>query len=162
MVWVVGLGFGGIIGSFLNVCIYRLPRDQSVVKPRSRCTHCRLQIAWYDNIPLASFAALGGRCRHCRKPISWRYPAVEAVTALVITAVLLRFGLGAVGWIYAVFVAGLIASRVIDLGVQIIPDEISLRGGGGGGGGGGLDLRGLRGGADRLQRHRSGVPDHPG
>ncbi|MBI4340908.1 MAG: prepilin peptidase [Candidatus Omnitrophica bacterium] len=126
--WLIGLLFGSCLGSFLNVCIYRLPREQSVVKPRSRCPHCRKAIAWYDNVPLLSFFALGGRCRHCRKVIDWRYPLVELLASVASGAVLQRFGLGPAGWIYVAFVAGLIAASIIDLEFQIIPDEISLGG----------------------------------
>src|ERR1039458_6198142 len=75
--------FGLLIGSFLNVCVYRLPRDLSVVRPRSFWPSCEKRIAWYDNVPLLSFALLRGRCRACEAPISWRYPLVELATGLL-------------------------------------------------------------------------------
>lgn len=120
--------FGSCIGSFLNVCIYRMPREQSLVKPRSRCPHCRRQIRWFDNIPILSFLALRGTCRHCQKPISWRYPIVELLTALTAIAVFLSFGLSFVSVIYFAFLCALIVSSFIDLEFQIIPDEISVGG----------------------------------
>ena len=119
---------GAFIGSFLNVCIWRMPREESIVFPASRCPACKAPIAWHDNIPVVSFLALGGRCRACRKPISLRYPLVEAFTAAMFGAVVWRFGVSAVSVIYLVFVSGLIVSSVIDLDFQIIPDEISLGG----------------------------------
>jgi leader peptidase (prepilin peptidase)/N-methyltransferase len=125
---VFGFAFGCCIGSFLNVCIYRMPREQSVVRPRSRCPHCERPIAAMDNIPLVSYVLLGARCRHCRKPISWRYPLIEALTGLATLAVVQRFGAGPAGLVYVAFVAALIAASVIDLEFQIIPDEISLGG----------------------------------
>jgi len=125
---VIVFAFGACIGSFLNVCIYRLPREQSIVKPRSRCPHCAHPIAWYDNIPLASYLCLGAACRHCKKLISWRYPLIELLTGLAVVGVLIRFGIGAVGLVYAAFLCALIAASFIDFEFQIIPDEISLGG----------------------------------
>src|SRR5436190_4596012 len=86
---------GLLIGSFLNVCIYRLPRfaHRSVVTPRSRCFRCRAPIAWYDNIPLLSYALLGGRCRHCRRRIPVRYPIVELTTAVAFAVCISELGL---------------------------------------------------------------------
>jgi leader peptidase (prepilin peptidase)/N-methyltransferase len=80
---ILALLFGLLIGSFLNVCIYRWPRDLSVVKPRSHCIACEKTIAWYDNIPVVSFVVLRGRCRYCRARISYRYPVVELATGLL-------------------------------------------------------------------------------
>ena len=127
-VWLLVGVFGSIIGSFLNVCIYRMPREESIVWPGSRCPHCRKPIAWHDNIPVVSFLLLGARCRQCHQSIRWRYPIVEALTAGSIVAVLCRFGLNAVGIIYAVFVCALVVASFIDLEFQIIPDEISVGG----------------------------------
>ena len=126
--WLYWFAVGSFTGSFLNVCIYRMPREQSVVRPRSRCTSCQHPIAWYDNIPLVSILLLRGACRHCRRPILWRYPLVEALTGLSTVAVFQRFGVGAVSLIYLALVCGLIVSSFIDLEFQIIPDEISLGG----------------------------------
>ena len=119
---------GSVIGSFLNVCIYRMPREQSIIHPRSRCPHCAHPIAWYDNVPLLSFALLRGRCRQCRAPIAGRYPLVEALAGLSTVAALSRFGTGGVGLVYTALLYALIAVSFIDLDFQIIPDEISLGG----------------------------------
>src|SRR3954471_5354277 len=85
--------FGLAVGSFLNVCIYRIPRDLSVVRPRSFCPSCEASLTWYDNIPVFSFLFLQGRCRHCREPIGAYYPLVEVVTALTFVAVIRTYGL---------------------------------------------------------------------
>ena len=105
-----------------------MPREESVVTPRSRCPHCQHLIAWHDNIPLVSFALLGGACRHCRATIRWRYPVVELLTGGMTVAVLERFSAGFIGLIYLAFVCALIVSSFIDLEFRIIPDEISLGG----------------------------------
>ncbi len=127
-VWLLEFLFGSCIGSFLNVCIYRLPREQSIVKPRSRCTKCRRAIAWFDNIPILSFLVLWGECRRCHTPISWRYPVVESLAGVAAVGLLTRFGLTPVGFAYFAFACALIAASFIDLEFQIIPDEISLGG----------------------------------
>ncbi|MBI1992009.1 MAG: prepilin peptidase [Candidatus Omnitrophica bacterium] len=105
-----------------------MPREQSIVRPRSRCPQCRHPIAWYDNVPLLSFLLLRGACRHCRQPIVWRYPVVELVTAISMVAVFHRFGFGARGLVYVAFISALIVCSFIDFEFQIIPDEISLGG----------------------------------
>lgn len=128
MLWVVEFVIGSFVGSFLNVCIYRMPREQSIVAPRSRCPQCERPIAWYDNIPLISYLLLGGRCRHCRGPIHWRYPMVEALSGLAAVAILQRFGVNPVGIVYLIFVWALIVVSFIDLEHRIIPDEISIYG----------------------------------
>ncbi len=120
--------FGLLLGSFLNVCIYRLPKETSIVKPRSQCPHCGTLIAWYDNIPVLSYVLLRAKCRNCGAGISARYPVIEALTAFVSWVVFWKFGLG---WMYLVFffyAASLLTLSVIDLDHRIIPDEISLSG----------------------------------
>jgi leader peptidase (prepilin peptidase)/N-methyltransferase len=119
--------FGTVVGSFLNVVIHRLPRGEGL-NGRSACPHCRERLAWFDLVPLLSFAVLGGRCRHCFASIAWRYPLVELLTGLLAVAVLVRFGAGPVGLVYFAFGAALVAVTLIDLDWQIIPDAITLPG----------------------------------
>ena len=120
--------FGAALGSFLNVCAYRLPREESVVRPRSRCPHCGAQIRWYDNIPILSYFLLRGRCRACKGSISIRYPLVELLSALLSVALCWRFGLSPIYLGFLAFSAALLVASLIDLDFQIIPDEISLPG----------------------------------
>jgi leader peptidase (prepilin peptidase)/N-methyltransferase len=120
--------FGAIVGSFLNVCICRLPKGESIVTPGSHCPHCGSAIKFYDNIPLISYLVLGGKCRNCHGTISIQYPLVEGVTALSSFLLFLKFGLSWSYFFYFVFVAALIVITVIDLYHQIIPDVISLPG----------------------------------
>ena len=120
--------WGLLLGSFLNVCIHRLPRELSIVRPRSCCPSCNQTIAWFDNIPLVSYLLLRGSCRHCGVPIPIRYPLIEAATGLVSWLVFHRFGLGPAYFVYFVYGASLLAVSVIDLEHRIIPDEISLSG----------------------------------
>lgn len=119
---------GSLLGSFLNVCVQRLPRGESVIRPRSRCPACGMPIAWRDNIPVVSWLALRGRCRSCRAGISARYPIVELVIALVWA--------GSVQWLgptvqalgAALFTTLMIGILLIDAQHMIIPDEFSLGG----------------------------------
>ncbi len=120
--------FGALIGSFLNVCIVRMPKEESIVFPRSHCVHCNKQIPWYDNIPFISYLRLGGRCRYCKTKISFRYFLVEAITALTFVWFYLYFGLNGQLAAYLVFVSGLIVASFVDLEHRIIPDEISVGG----------------------------------
>jgi len=120
--------FGLLIGSFLNVCIYRWPRDLSVVAPRSRCTECEHGIAWYDNVPVLSYAVLRGRCRHCRSAIHWRYPLVELLTALCFAWVASQYGLSLASAKYCIFTAILIGLIFADLDMLILPDEFTIGG----------------------------------
>lgn len=119
---------GAAIGSFLNVCIYRLPLDQSIVSPGSRCMSCGAAVRWFDNIPIISWIILRGRCRGCGTGFSIRYPLVELLTACVMLILFLRFGLSVSFAVYALLVAALIVVTFIDFDHQIIPDEISLSG----------------------------------
>jgi leader peptidase (prepilin peptidase)/N-methyltransferase len=120
--------FGAIVGSFLNVCIYRLPRDLSVNQPRrSFCPHCRKEIPWHQNIPIVSWLVLRGRCANCGNRIAFRYFGVELLTALLFLALWLSFP-----WpyalVYAVFVSILIVATFIDFEHYIIPDQLTIGG----------------------------------
>src|SRR5258705_4095046 len=106
--WALAFVVGACIGSFLNVCIYRLPADESVVHPRSRCPRCGTTIAWYDNLPLVSWALLRARCRGCSTPISVRYPLVEALTGGLAILALARFGPAPLTLALFVFTAALV------------------------------------------------------
>jgi len=120
--------FGLVIGSFLNVCIYRWPRDLSVVRPRSHCTKCGKTIAWYDNVPLVSYALLRGRCRHCRARIPLRYPAVELLTAMLFFFFVYGLGATLAAVKMCAFTAMLLALVFSDLEQRILPDELTLGG----------------------------------
>lgn len=121
--------FGLMVGSFLNVCIARIPEGQSVVSPRSRCPKCGAAIAGYDNIPVVSYLILGGKCRQCRAPISLRYPLVELITAVafVLQALVAGDNLALLA-VRLVFTAMLIVLYAIDWDVQRLPDVITLPG----------------------------------
>jgi len=120
--------FGLCIGSFLNVCAYRLPLGQSVVHPRSRCTTCGRTLTWFDNLPVVSWLVLAGRCRTCKAPVSWMYPAVEAVTAIVFVITYLTYGLTLLSLVRVVFGCALIVLFVTDLQHKILPNAITLPG----------------------------------
>ena len=128
MAYLIAALFGLVIGSFLNVCIYRLPLDQSIVWPASRCTACGRELSWYENIPVLSYAVLGGKCRTCRAHISLMYPVIEALTALVFVATYAEFGLSWLLAIRLVFGCAMIVLLVIDLQHQILPNEITVSG----------------------------------
>jgi leader peptidase (prepilin peptidase)/N-methyltransferase len=120
--------FGLVIGSFLNVVIARLPEGRSVWGPRSACLGCGTPIAWYDNIPIVSFAMLGGRCRACGMTISPRYPIVEATTGLLFALAYVVLGPTPTFLVAIPLLAALVAITAIDLSHQIIPDVITLPG----------------------------------
>jgi len=119
---------GICIGSFLNVCVYRMGREQSVVKPSSRCPHCQKPIRWFDNIPLLSFLLLRGKCRDCGGKISFRYFFIELLTGVIFLALYRDLGLSDRFFAYAILLSGLIVATFVDFDFQIIPDEISLGG----------------------------------
>ncbi len=119
---------GLLIGSFLNVCIYRMPRELSVVRPRSFCPACKKPIAWYDNVPLLSFAVLRGRCRHCAQPIPLRYPIVEALTAALFFLIVLWLGPTLHALKLCVFCALAVGLTFSDLEERDLPDQFTLGG----------------------------------
>lgn len=119
---------GAIVGSFLNVCIVRMPHEKSVVTPRSHCVHCKKQLLWYDNIPFVSYILLKGRCRFCGEKISPRYFFVELVTAVTFVAFYQCYGLSALLPAYLTMVCGFIVATFVDFEHRIIPDEISVGG----------------------------------
>lgn len=123
----VGL-LGLAIGSFLNVVIYRLPREKSASKGRSECPHCSSQLRWYHNIPVVSFLFLRGKCAFCSKPISWRYPLVEIINAALYLYFFWMFGFNWQMPVFALLGSALIAIFFIDFDFQIIPDKITLPG----------------------------------
>ena len=138
---VLSFFWGACVGSFLNVCIYRIPAELSVVTPRSHCPHCQQPIAWYDNIPLVSFFVLRARCRHCSAPIAPRYVLVEFLTACLFLLVWLKFlpaGAPVLGLapahdlrllpVYWLAVSGLILGTFVDFEHMIIPDRVTWGG----------------------------------
>jgi leader peptidase (prepilin peptidase)/N-methyltransferase len=124
MVVIIGL----CVGSFLNVCAYRLPLNESIVSPRSRCTSCGRTLTWFDNLPVLSWVALRGRCRTCQQPVSWMYPAVEVLTALIFVIIYLTYGPTLLSLARAVFACALIVLFVTDLQHKILPNVITLPG----------------------------------
>jgi leader peptidase (prepilin peptidase) / N-methyltransferase len=120
--------FGACIGSFLNVCIYRIPAAMSIVHPGSSCPRCKTMIPFYDNIPIFSYLMLMGKCRKCGTPIAIRYPLVELLGGLCAVACVLSFGPTLHGLVAFAFIATLIVVTFIDLDHRIIPDKISLPG----------------------------------
>jgi leader peptidase (prepilin peptidase) / N-methyltransferase len=119
---------GLVVGSFLNVCICRMPKGESVVIPPSHCPQCDYRIRWYDNIPIVSYLLLRGRCRGCGMHISPQYPLVELLNGLLTLALFLRFGPTLAFLVLFLFCSALVVITFIDLEHQIIPDEISLTG----------------------------------
>ncbi len=124
--------FGAIVGSFLNVCIVRLPQSKSVVFPGSHCPRCQKLIPWYDNIPLISWLVLTGKCRNCRAIISFRYWLVECLTAVIFYLFYRHYGLDWVLAAYLLMVSGFIVAAFVDFAVREIPDEVSVGGMGAG------------------------------
>jgi leader peptidase (prepilin peptidase)/N-methyltransferase len=124
LIFILGL----IVGSFSNVCIYRIPRNESIIFPASHCPKCRSNISLKDNIPLLSYILLKGRCRNCKNKISIQYPIVELLTGLTYLIIYLIYGLSIQSLIYIILSSALIIIAFIDLNEQIVPDVISLPG----------------------------------
>ncbi|MBU4333551.1 MAG: prepilin peptidase [Candidatus Omnitrophica bacterium] len=120
--------FGAIIGSFLNVCIVRMPEEKSVVLPRSHCVKCKKTIPWYDNVPLLSYLLLRGKCRFCKEKFSFLYFFVELLTAVTFVLFYRYFGFSKVLFPYLAMVSGFIVATMVDFKHRIIPDEISVGG----------------------------------
>jgi leader peptidase (prepilin peptidase) / N-methyltransferase len=119
---------GLVIGSFLNVCIHRMPRDESIVWPGSHCPGCGHAIAAYDNIPVASYLLLGARCRHCRRSISWRYPVAELATGLLFLYAWHTWGASPEFVKAALFIALCVGMMFTDLETRILPDQFTIGG----------------------------------
>jgi len=128
LILIVPFIFGAVFGSFLNVCIYRIPLKMSIVSPASRCPTCGKAIHFYNNVPILSYVALRGRCASCGTSISFIYPFVEALTGLFALSLFAKFGLSEELFVYFAFVSALIVITFIDLEHQIIPDTISIPG----------------------------------
>lgn len=126
--WGAAFALGAVLGSFLNVCIHRLPREESLVWPGSRCPDCQAPIRPWDNIPLVSFVILRGRCRACGTGIPWRYPAVEGLAGVLLALTLHRFGWHARTAALVIFVLALVVVTFVDLEHQIIPHAVTLPG----------------------------------
>jgi len=126
--------FGACLGSFLNVCIYRIPAELSVVKPRSRCPKCLTNLAWYDNIPILGWLMLRGKCRYCKASIAARYPSIELLTAILFTLVWLKYplfqesGLDFQFAAYWVLAFGLVLGSFVDIDEMWIPDRCTIGG----------------------------------
>ncbi len=120
--------FGTIVGSFLNVCIYRLPKEESIVFPASHCGLCQKPVRWYDNIPIVSYILLGGKCRDCKGRFSVQYALIEAMTGCIFVLFYQSFGLTALGLIYLVATLAILVESMIDFAHKIIPDVITLPG----------------------------------
>lgn len=126
--YVIVFIFGSAVGSFLNVCIYRMPRNLSIITPPSRCPSCNSFITPVDNIPIVSYILLGGKCRACSAKISFRYPLVELLNASLYVGIVWRYGLGWYSPVYFMLCSALIVITFIDIDSQIIPDRITLPG----------------------------------
>lgn len=128
MAYVLFFAFGLLAGSFLNVCIYRLPKRLSVISPPSSCPSCGSPIRPWDNIPVVSYIILRGRCRSCKARISPRYPLVELLNAVLYLTVIWRYGISLSSLFFMVYISALIIITFIDLQFQIIPDAITIPG----------------------------------
>ncbi len=120
--------FGACLGSFLNVCIYRIPRNLSIIKPASFCPHCKKPIKWYDNIPILSFIFLGGRCRYCQEKISFRYLVVEVITAFLVLFLYSRYGANSVFFKFLFLFSLLVVVSFIDIEFHALPAYLCFLG----------------------------------
>ena len=120
--------FGLAVGSFLNVVVWRWPRQESIITPGSHCPKCLKPIAWYDNIPIFSWLILRARCRHCKEKISIRYPLIELISGIISVIAFFCFGFSKWYFIYYAFLSALLAASIIDIEHRLIPDEISIGG----------------------------------
>ena len=126
-VWtIVTIIYGILIGSFLNVCIYRIPEKQSVVVVRSHCMSCGEQIKWYDLVPLVSFLILRGKCRYCKAKLSWQYPAVEALNGILYGIIVLVNGFNITSILYCLATSALLALSIIDWRTYEIPPSFNI------------------------------------
>ncbi len=119
---------GALVGSYLNVVIYRVPRGRSTLRPRSKCPGCNQPIAWYDNVPVLSYLVLRGRCRRCRQALSMRYPIVEATTSALFALATFHFGLSITTLIAWLFLSLLLSLALIDFDHLLLPDALTLPG----------------------------------
>jgi leader peptidase (prepilin peptidase)/N-methyltransferase len=126
---IAAAAFGAVFGSFLNVCILRLPNDESLLRPRSRCPKCGYQLAWFDNVPVLSWIILAGRCRRCRARISFQYPLIELIVAALWAAAVWHYGVTVEALAGAAFGTILLGIAVTDARHYLIPDEYTLGGG---------------------------------
>lgn len=124
VIFILGL----CVGSFLNVCILRLPKEESIIFPQSHCTNCKRPIPWYDNIPILSFIILGAKCRFCKSKISFQYPLVEVISGILFFGLYMNFKWTPLFFIYAMLLSALLVVTFIDLKYQMIPDTISYSG----------------------------------
>ena len=128
MIFWIAILFGLVVGSFLNVCIVRVPVEGSILRPPSHCPRCKTPIRWYDNVPIVSFLLLGGKCRKCQKPISGRYPLVELLNGLFYAAAIYTFDVTGEAVLVMALCSSLLVVTFIDLAHQIIPDVITIPG----------------------------------
>jgi leader peptidase (prepilin peptidase)/N-methyltransferase len=119
---------GAMVGSFLNVCVYRLPKGLSIVRPGSACPKCGTPIRWYDNFPVLSWVLLGAKCRTCKARVHWQYPLVESITCLFFLAVYWKFGMTIASPVYMGLVAALVLVTFVDLADWTIPNEVTFPG----------------------------------